>query len=135
MNKTLENRVSERTQKLSQALDELKASQSRLIQSEKMTALGQMVAGVAHEINTPLAYSNSNVMLVKEQLPELKLLVEESKLQADFIENEDISDAQKSEQMKRSPSWVTHCSIIKLLKRWKSYCKQVRLVWSKYPTW
>ncbi|MBK8508292.1 MAG: GHKL domain-containing protein [Candidatus Competibacteraceae bacterium] len=70
-NETLEDRVVQRTKELSNAYNELKQSQAQLIQSEKMASLGQMVAGVAHEINTPLAYCHSNIDLVKEQLPEI----------------------------------------------------------------
>ncbi|CAA0087013.1 Signal transduction histidine-protein kinase AtoS [Zhongshania aliphaticivorans] len=67
-NVNLEKIVDKRTQALSKALDDLKMQQGQLIQSEKMASLGQMVAGVAHEINTPLGYASSNVEIVRESL-------------------------------------------------------------------
>lgn len=57
----LEEKVAERTQELSQALEDLKLAQDGLIQSEKMAALGQLIAGVAHEINTPLGAIRSSI--------------------------------------------------------------------------
>ncbi len=55
----------------------LKDSTAALIQSEKLASIGQMVAGVAHEMNTPLAYVSSSVELVRDQLPEVEGLIAE----------------------------------------------------------
>lgn len=70
-NLSLERRVRDRTRELSEALDHLKESEAQLIQSEKMSSLGQMVAGVAHEINTPLAYVKNSLGTVSDRLGDL----------------------------------------------------------------
>jgi signal transduction histidine kinase/ligand-binding sensor domain-containing protein len=66
----LEDLQSERTN-LQEALDELRATQDRLIQSEKMASLGQLTAGIAHEIKNPLNFVNNFSDLSKELAEEL----------------------------------------------------------------
>ncbi|HSB48804.1 MAG TPA: ATP-binding protein [Burkholderiales bacterium] len=77
-NEELEQRVIERTRELSQALTQLKESEAQLIQSEKMSSLGQMVAGVVHEINTPLAYVKNSLGSVSGRLQDLARLATET---------------------------------------------------------
>ncbi|MEQ8996103.1 MAG: ATP-binding protein [Coleofasciculus sp. B1-GNL1-01] len=73
---TLEQRVDERTQELTQALRELQHTQAQLIQSEKMSSLGQMVAGIAHEINNPINFIYGNLDYAKRSINDLLILLE-----------------------------------------------------------
>jgi len=74
---SLEQQVAERTEEIKTAYDDLQESQEQLIQSEKMASLGQMVAGVAHEINTPLGYVTSNIDTLKLNLDDIDLVMKE----------------------------------------------------------
>jgi two-component system NtrC family sensor kinase len=69
---TLEAKVEERTRDLNQSLDDLQRAQSRLVQSEKLASLGQLTAGIAHEIKNPLNFVNNFASLSKELVDELR---------------------------------------------------------------
>ena len=58
---SLQNSLQERNEDLATAIQELQTTQEHLIQSEKMAALGQLIAGIAHEINTPLGIIGSSI--------------------------------------------------------------------------
>ena len=74
---SLEQQVADRTEEINTAYEDLKESQEQLIQSEKMASLGQMVAGVAHEINTPLGYVTSNIDTLKLNLDDLDSVIKD----------------------------------------------------------
>ncbi|MDJ0678218.1 MAG: ATP-binding protein [Calothrix sp. MO_167.B42] len=71
----LENRVVERTNELQDALEHLRSTQAQMLQSEKMSALGQTVAGVAHEINNPVNFIHANIKCLETYIKELLELI------------------------------------------------------------
>ncbi|MEG5042521.1 MULTISPECIES: response regulator [unclassified Microcoleus] len=66
----------EKSQQLEQALQQLQQAQAQLIQSEKMSSLGNVVAGVAHEINNPISFIKGNLSPVREYTEDLLRLVQ-----------------------------------------------------------
>nr|WP_290223712.1 ATP-binding protein [Trichocoleus desertorum] len=75
-NELLEQRVAERTATLSTTLEQLQHSQLRLVQNEKMSALGSLVAGVAHEINNPVNFISGNITHANEYARDLLQLLQ-----------------------------------------------------------
>jgi two-component system, NtrC family, sensor kinase len=69
--KRVEQTLSQRNQRFRHTLHELKQTQSQLIQTEKMSSLGQMVAGVAHEINNPVSFVYGNLTYVNRYIQDL----------------------------------------------------------------
>ncbi|MEL7242215.1 MAG: AAA family ATPase [Cyanobacteria bacterium J06573_2] len=95
---TLEQKVEQRTQEVRQTLKELQQTQAQLVQNEKMSSLGQLVAGIAHEINNPISFIYGNLTpasqytldlielidlyqnLYPQSLPEIKSKIEDIEL-------------------------------------------------------
>ncbi|HEX6736208.1 MAG TPA: cache domain-containing protein [Azonexus sp.] len=82
---SLDAKVAERTAALEQAVADLKAAQSQLVMTEKLAAIGQLTAGVAHEINNPVAVIQGNLDVLRDLLgeaaepvaPEIRLIHEQ----------------------------------------------------------
>jgi signal transduction histidine kinase len=89
LNEELEQRVSTRTSALAESNqrllesnveltrlnDKLEAAHSQLLQSEKLAAIGQLAAGIAHEINNPIGFINANLGMLDQYLADLFLLI------------------------------------------------------------
>lgn len=85
-NENLEQLVSDRTQELSQALTNLKAAQTELVASEKMAALGGLVAGIAHEINTPIGIGVTAASLIADKTQALADAIKNGSLKRSDLE-------------------------------------------------
>ncbi|MEZ4904834.1 MAG: histidine kinase dimerization/phospho-acceptor domain-containing protein [Spirosomataceae bacterium] len=112
-NETLEHQVNERTIELQNALESLKATQDQLIQSEKLASLGELTAGIAHEIQNPLNFVNNfsevSQELVEDVLEERK---KEDKIRDEELIDELLSDLSQNQAKinhhgKRASSIVT----------------------------
>lgn len=98
LNNELERKVTERTNKLQETLDRLKASQNQLIENEKLAALGRLVAGVAHEVNTPLGVALLANSTIESCYHEIKEAFTTNALSKHALESnlETINEAQES---------------------------------------
>jgi signal transduction histidine kinase len=75
MNEELENQVAVRTAELTRAMQELKEAQTQMTQTEKMAAVGQLVAGVAHEVNNTTNFVTGALPPLGKRLEELRLIL------------------------------------------------------------
>ncbi|OED39859.1 hypothetical protein AB833_13310 [Chromatiales bacterium (ex Bugula neritina AB1)] len=112
LNQTLEQRVELRTEKINRQIEELKLANSRiadtqakLIQSEKLASIGQLAAGVAHEINNPIGFVRSNLSALDDYINVYQILIENYRsiesLEADAqeVRRLEIASIEKSEDI------------------------------------
>jgi signal transduction histidine kinase len=74
-NVILERSVKERTIELNKTLNDLKQAQVQLVQAEKMSSLGLLTAGIAHEINNPINFVSSSIIPLKQDLEDINILL------------------------------------------------------------
>ncbi len=85
-------------------LRKLRETQAYLIQNEKMSSLGQMVAGIAHELNTPIGYVNTNVVLIRERFMELAQTLRRALKAHELIYNDKFEEAvEEMQAIAKSP--------------------------------
>jgi signal transduction histidine kinase len=95
----MEQHVRRSAGELAQAYRQLKSSQAQLVQSEKMASLGQMVAGVAHEINTPLGYVRNNIEVMQEFNAQLREMLAANSALVDALLDPNGSDVDVARQL------------------------------------
>ncbi|MGF7081200.1 sensor histidine kinase [Mucilaginibacter sp. UYCu711] len=94
-NVVLETKVNERTHELNESLHDLKQAQSQLVESEKMASLGQLTAGIAHEINNPINFVTSNINPLKRDVE----MILEVMSTIENVSQSDASDADKRQKI------------------------------------
>lgn len=97
---SLDGEVAQRTAEVKKVYEDLNQSEKQLMQSEKMASLGQLVAGVAHEINTPLGYITCNLDTVRLNVNELKAILNSSKLLSEVVTQKPLNTKKLGEVIK-----------------------------------
>ncbi len=94
-NLILEEKVKHRTEQLNKSIEDLKGTQSQLVQSEKMASLGELTAGIAHEIQNPLNFVNNFSEVNSELIEEMKEELEKGNLDEVKLIAKDIDENEK----------------------------------------
>jgi signal transduction histidine kinase len=116
LNETLEDRVRERTLELHQTNRELRETQAQLLQSAKMAALGDLAAGVAHEINTPLGSIHANADLSKRVAAVVRKALADEALAPAFSKHPRLERALEALEQATATTLVASDRIVRIVK-------------------
>lgn len=89
---SLEKKVEERTKELEQANQKLKETQTMMVHSEKMRSLGELVAGIAHEINNPINFIYGNIMILDNYQKDLLALIDKYSTQEGTMNSDAVKE-------------------------------------------
>ncbi|HPW29533.1 MAG TPA: ATP-binding protein, partial [Rhodoferax sp.] len=87
LNEDLEKRVTERTAELTRMVQTLQATQSELVEAEKLASLGAMVAGISHELNTPLGVAVTVASTLQDRVADIRSLASTDQLRRSALSN------------------------------------------------
>ena len=117
--KSMENQLREQKENLEIILQELKFTQAQMLQSEKMSSLGQLVAGVAHEINNPASFIHGNLTHVEEYSQDLLKL-------ANFYQQPDINQVELEELLDEIDLEFIQQDLPKIIKSMRIGTRRIR---------
>ncbi len=101
-NVILEQKVTNRTRELNSTLMNLKQAQSKLVEAEKMSSLGLLTAGIAHEINNPINFVSSNIHPLRQDINDFKTILNEYEKLQKFTSSEVLEEKLKEiEELKK----------------------------------
>ncbi len=123
LNETLEDRVRERTLELHQTNRELREAQAQLLQSAKMAALGDLAAGVAHEINTPLGSIHSNADVSKRVAEVVRQALSDEALMPAVSRQPRLAQALEALEQATATTLVASDRIVRIVKSLTNFAR------------